>query len=41
MVIIAGIRSSKSVLFQVLFFIMKNTIILMIIPTLALIEDQY
>lgn len=41
MVIIAGIRSSKSLLFQILPLIIKNTIVLIIMSTLALMEDQY
>lgn len=39
-VIKAGIRSDKSLLFQVLPFIIRNAIVLVIMPTLALIENK-
>lgn len=39
MVIMAGIESDQSLLFQALPLIIKNAIVLMIMPTLALIED--
>lgn len=39
MVIIAGIRFGKSLLFQTLPLIIRIVIVLMIIPTLALMED--
>lgn len=38
-VIMTGTRSSKSLLFQTMSFIIKNLIVLLIIPTLTLIED--
>lgn len=40
-VILAGIRSGKSFLFQTLFIIKKNVIVLVIMPTLALMEYQF
>ncbi len=40
MVIMASTGSGKSLLFQVLPFIIKNAIVLVIMPILSLIEDQ-
>lgn len=36
----AGTRSSKSLLFQALPLIIKGGIVFMVMPTLALMEDQ-
>lgn len=37
----AGIGFAKSLLFQALSLIIKNAIVFVIMPTLALMEDQY
>lgn len=41
MVIIANIEFDKNLIFQKLLFIIKNTIILMVISTLTIIKYQY
>lgn len=38
--IMAGIKSDKNLLFQVLSFIIKGPIILVLMPILVLINDQ-
>ncbi len=40
MVIIAGTRSGKSLLFQALLLIIKGAIVRVVMPTLALMNDQ-
>lgn len=40
-VVLAGTRSRKSLLFQTLSIIKKNIIVLVIMPILALMEDQF
>lgn len=39
-VVLTETRSSKSLLFQILLIIKKNAIVLVIIPTLTIIEGQ-